>query len=273
MLHDLTAYYNAVTLDLSVGVTSSEFKKSTAACLQKTYIIMHPTLETDACLEIGAHEADFSLKMAKTYGKTISVCAIEASPRTHTYFSNKINFKDFGVSYINAVVSDREEETLFYEHVDNKRQAAHWVSSLHKDIRNWKTRIDRIHMKSVRGDTLIENKFRNKKKIAVWIDVEGCQYEVLNSLSKSFELGIINSVFIEVEKKEYWENQKMLADDIIIFMKNYNFSPFLRDYESDNQYNIIFVHNSVTGCDFSLFFEHYRGLLRSLGQDAPFCGR
>jgi hypothetical protein len=54
----------------------------------------------------------------------------------------------------------------------------------------------------------------------------------------------------------------MLDADIIAFMNEHNFSPFLRDNEYYTQYNIIFVNNDMTGCDFAFFSEHYHGLLR-----------
>jgi FkbM family methyltransferase len=263
MLNGLNTYYNAVTSDFAVVPASRDFMRSTTKCLEKTFIMMQSALGTDASLEIGAHDAQFSLKMAKTYGEAISICALEASPRTHAYFSKKCHYKDCGVDYINALVSDRAGDVVFYEHVDESREAASWVSSLLvRDIRvKGSTRRTRVTVKSVLGDTLIERKFKNKEKISLWIDVEGAQYEVLNSLSKSFERGIINSVYIEVEQKKFWPKQKMLVSDIIAFMREYNFSPFLRDKQTLNQYNIIFVNNSIEGYDFSRYFDYYRMLL------------
>jgi hypothetical protein len=117
-------------------------------------------------------------------------------------------------------------------------------------------------MRSIRGDTFIESKFKNKNKIALWIDVEGAQSEILHSLSRSFAQGIINAVYIEVEKTPLWLDQKMLDSDIIAFMKRHNFSPFLRDNEDYTQYNIIFVHNDITDCDFAFFSDSYHALLQ-----------
>jgi FkbM family methyltransferase len=238
----------------------------TAECLKKTYIMMQSALGTEASLEIGARGAEYSLEMANTYGGAISLCAIEASPRTHAYFSKKINYRNWGISYIHALVSDRDEDTVFYEYVCEDMEPAFGLSSmLIRDIRqHGAVRRARSTVKAIRGDTFIESKFRNKQRIALWIDVEGAQYEVLHSLSKSFSLGIINSVYIEVEMKKLWIDQKMLDNDVIAFMNKQNFSQFLRDNEDDTQYNIIFVNNNITDCDFSLYFDHYRMLLQKI---------
>ena len=264
MLHSLHAYYDAATTALAAGPDSLHYMSHTTECLKKTYITMQSALGTDASLEIGARGAEYSLAMANAYGGAISVCALEASPRTHAFFSKEVNYKEFGVQYINALVSDREEHTVFYEYVYDGMEAAAGMSSiLVRDIKQHGTaRRTRSSLRSIRGDTFIENKFKNKKKIAVWIDVEGAQSEILHSLSRSFAQGIISSVYIEVEKVKLWREQKMLDTDIIEFMNRHNFSQFLRDNEYYTQYNIIFVNNAMTACDFAFFSEQYHGLLR-----------
>ena len=267
MLNALNAYYNTAAAILAAGPDSRNFMDYTTECLKKIYIMMHSALGTEASLEIGARGAEYSLAMANAYGGAISVCALEASPRTHAYFSKEVDYKKFGVSYINALVSDREGGTDFYEYVYEGMEAAAGLSSiLIRDIKeHGMARRTRSVVKSVRGDTFIDSKFKNKKKVALWIDVEGAQAEVLNSLLKSFEKGIINSVYIEVEKEKLWLEQKMLDNDVIKFMNEHNFSQFLRDNEYYTQYNIIFINNNITDCDFSFFFDHYRMLLQKHG--------
>ena len=266
-MNALSAYYDAAMAILAAGPNSRHFMDYTTECLKKVYIMMHSALGTEASLEIGARGAEYSLAMANAYGEAISICALEASPRTHAYFAKEVNYKHFGVNYINALVSDQEGGTDFYEYVYEGMDAAAGMSSiLVRDIKeHGMARRTRSTVKAVRGDTFIESKFKNKNRIALWIDVEGAQAEVLNSLSKSFERGIINSVYIEVEKKKLWLEQKMLDSDIIEFMNRRNFSQFLRDNEYDTQYNIIFINNS-TDCDFAFFFDRYRTLLQEHAQ-------
>ena len=264
MQNALNNYYDAATTALAAGPDSLAFMGNTMECLKTTYIMMHAALGTEASLEIGARGAEYSLRMANVYGGAISLCALEASPRTHAYFSREVDYKKFGISYINSLISDQEGGIDFYEYIYEGMEAAAGMSSiLIRDLKqHGSVRRTRSTVKSIRGDTLIESKFKNCKKIAVWIDVEGAQAEVLNSLSNSFEKGIINSVYIEVEKEKIWLEQKMLDNDVIEFMNKHNFSPFLRDNEYYTQYNIIFVNNIIIDCNFSLFFDHYHILLQ-----------
>ena len=266
MVNALDAYYDAATALLAAGPNSLDFMSNTTECLKKTYIMMHSALGTEASLEIGARGAEYSLAMANAYGGAMPICALEASPRSHAYFSKMIRYKNFGISYINALVSDREGYVNFYEYVYEEMEPAAGMSSiLVRDIKqHGSVRRTRASVKSIRGDSFIESKFKNCKKIALWIDVEGSQHEVLNSLSKSFAFGIINSVYIEVEKEKLWINQKMIDNDIIDFMNEHNFSPFLRDNEYYTQYNIIFVNNNMQDCNYSSFFDYYRALLQKV---------
>ena len=266
MPNALHAYYDTATTILAARPDSQYYRSNTSECLKKTFIMMQSALGTEASLEIGARRAEYSLELANTYGRAMSICALEASPRTHAYFSKEIDYKNFGVSYINSLVSDHEGETIFYEYISDDMEAASWISSIlvREQMQRGRIRRTRTTVKSVRGDTFIKNKFNNNMKISLWIDVEGAQSEVLHSLSESFERGIINSVYIEVEEKTMWHKQKMIDNDIIRFMNTHNLSQFLRDNEHATQYNIIFVNNNIVDCDFAFFFNYYRMLLKNL---------
>ena len=98
MLNVLHAYYDAATTILAAGPDSRDFMNHTTECLKKTYIMMQAALGTHASLEIGARGAEYSLAMANAYGGAVSICALEASPRTHAFFSKEVNYKNFGVS-------------------------------------------------------------------------------------------------------------------------------------------------------------------------------
>jgi FkbM family methyltransferase len=264
MSNSLQTCYDAATAILAAGPDTLNVMAHTAQCLKKTYIMMQSALGTDASLEIGARGAEYSLEMANAYGRTISICALEASPRTHAFFSKEVNYRDFGISYIHALVSDHDGGVDFYEYVSEGMEPAYGMSSiLVRDLKtHGATRRTRSTVKSIRGDTFIESKFKNNKRISLWIDVEGAQSEVLHSLSRSFERGVIHTVYIEVEKEKLWLEQKMLDSDVIAFMNGHGFSPFLRDNEYYTQYNIIFVNNNVKDCDFAFFFDQYRALLQ-----------
>ncbi len=236
------------------------------ACLQETYIRMHEKLKTDLSLEIGAHEATYSRRVKELYGDALEVCAVEGSPKTWRYYSERENFQAAGINYMHAVVSSSSGTVSFYEYEDagyaEDRSAG--FSSMH--IRDagmgGKMKRSKATVQAIRGDALIAANYPQKSSIALWIDVEGSQKEVLDSLSESFRAGKVNSVYIEVESQRLWPAQLMLDNDIVLFMDKHGFVPFLRDNEYGVQYNIIFLNKALLDKDYEEFYLYYNVVLR-----------
>lgn len=234
--------------------------------LKATYLKMHAMLKTDLSMEIGAREATFSTQIREIYANQCSVCAIEGSPKSHAYFSSRIDFKAKNIDYINAVISFYDGKIDFYEYENADQENSMGFSSTyerHPNLLEDCAKKRKVRVASIRGDSLIAAKYPDKKSVALWIDVEGAQQEVLSSLSNSFSAGIINSVYIEVETLKYWPGQIMLAKDIIAYMEKMGFIPFLRDNEYYNsQYNILFLPKKHLNESAGQFLDYFMALLR-----------
>lgn len=259
--------YRDISNLLSSSVTDPAlWSKISNQCLQETYLKMHGMLKTDLSLEIGAREATFSIQIKKIYGNECSVCAIEGSPKSHAYFSSTVDFKAKNIAYINAVMSSHDGQIDFYEYEQADEESSLGFSSTYvrdPNITEGCVKKRKLRVASIRGDSLIAAKYPDKKSVALWIDVEGAQQEVLSSFSGSFAAAIVNSVYIEVEDKKLWPEQSMLANDIIAHMQNLGFIPFLRDNEYFNaQYNILFVHKKNLDESAGKFLDYYMALLR-----------
>ena len=92
--------------------------KYAESILREIFLSMQGALKTDLSLEIGAHEATYSIELKKRYAAAITVCALEASPRTFAHYSAKYDFKKLGIDYMNVLVSDVEDASLFFEYID-----------------------------------------------------------------------------------------------------------------------------------------------------------
>lgn len=79
--------------------------------------------------------------------------------------------------------------------------------------------------------------------VALWIDVEGCAYEVLEGAR-----GILSHVIlihVEVESREFWKDQK-LASDVQALLAQYGFAPvYERNKRGKGQGNIIFLKREM----------------------------
>ncbi len=260
-------YYKYIDEIFNIGRLPQGFLSQSANCLRHTYVAMHAALKTDLSLEVGAREATYSQEMKKEHGDAIAACAIEASPRTHAYFSEHASLEAKGIEYINALISDSEGPAIFYEYIDAGANIADGMSSMYvrDSTKRHNLRKSKTVVRAVRGDTLLKGRYKTKSSVALWLDVEGAQQEVLSSFSRSFAEGIINSVYIEVESERLWPEQKMLDTDILSHMADLGFTPFLRDNEFNGiQYNIIFVNNKLLPLDLGQFYKYYISLLAQI---------
>ena len=100
-------------------------------------------------------------------------------------------------------------------------------------------------IKVLKLDNVINENLKENSTFALWVDVEGLSDKVLfgckNFLDhKSIECKLIK---IEVENQIIWQNQ--VSDiDIIKYLK-FKLIPIFRDFEYEQQYNLIFVKKSI----------------------------
>jgi len=68
----------------------------------------------------------------------------------------------------------------------------------------------KITVESVRLDTFMQNLDVSPESVALWIDVEGAAYEVLEGIEQIREK--VKIIHVEVETKEFWKGQRLKTD-------------------------------------------------------------
>ena len=96
-------------------------------------------------------------------------------------------------------------------------------------------------MQSTKLDDLLRDRVSEIKNLALWLDVEGHQYEVLQG--STISLRNTKIIKIEVESKELFKGQKWDYTKINNFLTENNFSPVYRDFEYEFQFNILYISN------------------------------
>lgn len=222
-----------------------------AKYLQDLFVKCQGLFNIGASLEIGAHEASYSQDIKKILPPDVPVVAFEASPATYAHFAKKTEFSEMGIAYLNLALSDSKKTIEFYEYFsDNKPdgEIASQFSSMYERnegcLHDTPNKV-KVEVPAVPGDEYLGGHLADKENIALWIDVEGAQAEVLEGLKKSFEAGKIASVYIEVEIVPLWPGQKMLGGDVVDFMDKHGFIACLRDNEWLAQFNIVFLRKDL----------------------------
>lgn len=206
--------------------------------LANNFIAMQLELKPTVSIEVGAREAAFSHAMKWAAGAR--VFAFEANPYSYEHFRDAFTHEE----YLNLAVSNTNDLIELKFAGEDKLGGAH---SIHE--RSSRVEAGSVSVQSVTLDDYILPKISSGDRIAMWIDVEGAQREVFSGAHSV--LDHTDSIFIEVEHKQFWEGQ-MLADEVARYLKTRGFSFLARDYEwfpPDEDYplqeNYVFVRTSL----------------------------
>ena len=185
----------------------------------------------DLFLELGAYDASTSVKIKEM----IPSCDV------HAYEANIENFEKFnsGLSDINYhynAISNYNGESEFF--IQRKHRGVKINKDKSNSIRqrsDARYEYDKVVVNTYKIDSL---DYVDHTNIALWVDVEGCGYEVLSGANNT--LDNVSLMKVEVETIQHWKNQK-LADDVIQFILDKGFQIPYRDQEYPEQYNLLCV--------------------------------
>lgn len=198
-------------------------------------------VQPDCFLEIGAFEASFSRAMKAMFPSS-NVWAFEANPYNYEYYKNlneRINYLNLAVSELNGTLSFYlQDKNLSDGSEIEKIRGNNSILNRNDDTLSYKE----VEIHSVTLDSFIESENITNKFFSLWIDVEGANKNIFGGLNKY--LNNCFSFLIEVEEIEYWKNQ-WLREDLVNFLKKNNFIPILRDFDDNNQYNVVFINKKI----------------------------
>jgi FkbM family methyltransferase len=237
-----------------VEYLKSQGAKPSAVLLDKLFFSLitqyHPC---DWFIEAGAFEANAS-QTVKSALPDCKVYAFEANPDNYAHFQKTLS----NINYVQQAISDQAGTIVF------KQQATGANGLIFPKVRgNNSTRSRTLDKETQYTDiavscTTLDHAFADQildtDSIALWVDLEGTAYEALSSAIQILKQ--TSFVKVEVEDRQYWQNQK-LSQDIVDLMANNNMIPLIRDFEmvSVVQYNILFCNKDLVNSDLDTFVE------------------
>ena len=192
----------------------------------------------DSFFEIGALNAEFSV-FIKDHVK--NVVAFEASPRNYENAKGALS----DIEYLNMAVSDIDGEidiNVAADTISGSGAINIGADSILSRIDNQDIIYHVNKVTSTKLDTFIKNKKWNNQTNALWIDVEGASFKVLSGAEDT--LANTKVIFIEMEQSTLWKDQA-LVDEINKILCNKNFVPIARDFEYENQFNVVYVSADI----------------------------
>ena len=101
-----------------------------------------------------------------------------------------------------------------------------------------------VSVRAVRLDSFLTDVLAGPARtIALWIDVEGAAYEVLEGIDRIRDRVCL--VHVEVETRAFWQGQR-LWPDIDALMRQLGFTPIARR-PGDEQFDVVFVNDRWLG--------------------------
>tara|TARA_Y100000385_G_scaffold174468_1_gene180447 strand:- start:194 stop:847 length:654 start_codon:yes stop_codon:yes gene_type:complete len=205
-----------------------ERKKSHKDLVEKFYELVIE-LKPDYFIEVGAYEATASTEISKNLPET-SCVAYEANKYNYNHFKPKMH-KSKNFKYLNTAVSNYDGFATFHIQANRNRIIAN--NSLHERMKEG-VPYEKVMVQCSKIDTVYTDL---SKSYCFWIDAEGHGLEVLEG-AKTI-LKNTKYIFIEVENKKFWKNQK-IDKHVIKYLEKQGFKILQRDYQYEEQYNILF---------------------------------
>jgi len=236
--------YSAVAMHLMPVTFSTLLSRETAKNLDENFFKLLKTLDINSLIECGANEASASM-LANSMG--LKALAIEANPETFQKVTPPSK-KDF--EKLNFGLSDKECLLKFYTPVEDST-AGYATFKPSKDI---EYQVSSIQVK--RLDKLLEPTRYTDSPFALWIDVEGMQFEVLNGALETLKNQNCKMIKIEVEDAELFGEQRWLSREVVNFLEKLDYVLIHRDFENGIQYNLLFLRRNIfDSFDLDLFYQ------------------
>ncbi len=200
-------------------------------------------LGAEVICDVGAFDCFHSKRFKATGARVI---ALEANPVNFDALARDAGLAAAGIELFNYAAWNRDED-LTFNVVDATARDAGWrnmISSIRERTADYRFPSRPVRVRGVRLDTLLSDVLAEPTRtIALWIDVEGAAYEVLEGIDGIRDRVCL--VHVEVETRAFWEGQR-LWPDIDALMGRLGFSPIARR-PGDEQFDVLFVNDRCLG--------------------------
>tara|TARA_B100000686_G_scaffold93268_1_gene99660 strand:+ start:5895 stop:6647 length:753 start_codon:yes stop_codon:yes gene_type:complete len=198
--------------------------------------------QPDLIFDIGSLDGRDAIRMTNLLPDS-KVVSFEANSLNFKKMQDNPIFNSLDISIINKAVLDIDGEVDFYE--EEKFIKEEGRDNRHGGVSSTRVRTDQIsrgheiiRVQSTRVDSFVLSLPTLPKQIALWIDVEGGAYEVLNGLHKVKEL--VSFIHVEVETEEVWKNQKTKCE-VLSLLEREGFVAIARSPKL-LQHDLVFVN-------------------------------
>lgn len=189
-------------------------------------------IRPDILFEIGAFDAAFSKACRKRLSNR------DPRPQFHAFEANPYVFVakhdkavGAGIAYHHLAVGDRVGVAEFRVKAARPKAGS---SSLRTGSEE---EYEIVPVPITTLDAFVEREGLGGRINALWLDVEGCAYEVLAGAART--LKSTSALIVEVERRPHWHGQR-LAHEVDELLHASGFVELARDEEYGDQFNVVY---------------------------------
>ena len=190
-------------------------------------------------LDVGSMDGADSLRFRKMVPHA-KIIAFEGNPYNFKRMNADRRLKQANIILSDQLVSKGREAT-FYVSKESIDGVGNLGSSSLRPPSDKDTVGEKLARPCVSLDTVIGSNIAENDKVALWVDVEGAAYEVLETaLSQSDRLSILH---VEVELEPRWEGQ-LLKNDVIKLCDKMGLDLIAKS-KNETQQDLVFVNRDL----------------------------
>lgn len=177
-------------------------------------------LDPDVILDVGSMDGSDSKKFKRLVPKA-DVVAFEGNPNNYRAMCADADLQKAGIRVVHRLVTNQAgNRTFFVQRPINTTSGFNRGTSSAMQRNEEGMETEEVHLDAVRLDSFLTQEYPDKKRVAMWIDVEGHAYEVLEGLREVQDR--VYLIHVEVETQEIWPGQKV-ESDILTLAKSMGF--------------------------------------------------
>jgi FkbM family methyltransferase len=167
-------------------------------------------LQPDAILDVGSMDGSDSKRFRTLLPRT-DIVAFEGNPYNYGAMLDDVEIGSKRIGVLNKLVSDTEGHRSFFVQRPpaGERCFNRGTSSLTRRDEEGLVS-EEVCLEAVRVDSFLAQEYPLASRVALWIDVEGHAYSVIESIRGAKDR--VKLMHVEVETEEVWAGQKVEGD-------------------------------------------------------------
>lgn len=190
--------------------------------------------------DVGSRDGGHSLKFRNLLPRA-RIIAFEANPHNYDAMRSDQNLAQNKIEMVHKAVTNRAGKLTFHVlQLESGADQAWRTGGSSVRSRTDGLPTVPVEVEATRLDEFIEGLDRAPQSVALWIDVEGAAYEVLEGIERIASL--VQVLHVEVEAKETWSGQKVVTD-IDALLKRLGFCFAGRGFGyKEIQYDVVYIN-------------------------------